>query len=151
MLSMSLCIVSIPTRLPKGDSGKRYNAVQSKAICIYENTKNTEASWEFIKFIAGKDQAGQVAASGSGMSAINEINDTIFMSDAPGTEATKRVMIKAYDNACPVPKVVGIGDVNWLVGNDYLNQIIMRDPVFKMETLERMDTAINEMFESLKP
>lgn len=137
--------------LPKGDSGKRYNAVQSKAICIYEKTKNTEASWEFIKFIAGKDQAGKVAGSGSGMSAINELNSTVFMTDAPGTEATKRVMINAYNNACPVPKVVGIGDVNWLVGNDYLNQIIMRDPVFKMETLQRLDTAINDLFESLKP
>ncbi|HHW22655.1 MAG TPA: sugar ABC transporter substrate-binding protein [Clostridiaceae bacterium] len=137
--------------LPKGDSGKRFNAVQSKAICIYSNTKNTEAAWEFIKFIAGKDMAGKVAASGSGMSAIDEINETIFMSDAPGTEATKRVMIKAFNNPCPVPKVIGIGDVNWLVGNDYLNQIIMRDPEFKMETLERLDTAINDMFESLKP
>lgn len=34
----------------------------SKAICIYEQTKNAEASWEFIKFITGKDQAGKVAA-----------------------------------------------------------------------------------------
>lgn len=137
--------------LPKGDTGKRYNAVQSKAICIYEGTENVDAAWEFVKFIAGKDQAGQVAASGSGMSAIDEINNTIFMSDAPGTAATKKVMLKAYDNPCPVPKIIGIGDLNWLVGNDYLNMIIMRDPEFKMETLEALDKQVNSMIEALKP
>lgn len=137
--------------LPKGSTGKRYNAVQSKAICIYQGTKNVEAAWEFIKFIAGKDQAGKVAASGSGMSAIDEINNTVFMSDAPGTEATKKVMLKAYDNPCPVPKIIGIGDLNWLVGNDYLYMIIMRDPEFKMETLEELDKKVNSMIEELKP
>ncbi len=138
-------------QLPKGDSGKRFNAVQSKAICIYNQSANVDAAWAFTKFIAGKDQAGKVAASGSGMSAIDEVNATIFMSDAPGTKTSKQVMVDAYKNACPVPKVAGIGDVNWLVGNDYLNQIIMRDPVFKMDTLKTLDGAINDMFKTLQP
>lgn len=135
--------------LPKGDSGKRYNAVQSKAISIYSGSNNIDAAWTFAKFIAGRETAAKVAASGSGMSAIDEVNETVFMNEAPGSQTTKQVFINAFNNACPVPKVVGFGDVNWLVGNDYFMNLLMRDPVYKEETLQRLDSEVNKLFDDL--
>ncbi len=134
-------------QLPKGDSGKRYNAVQSKGISIFAGTKNPDAAWELIKFITGKETATSVAASGMGLAAIDEVNKDVFMKDAPGTAATKQVLLDAFENPCPVPKDPGYGTANWMVGNDYLYMSVFRNSAYNAEIFKKADAEVNKVFE----
>lgn len=98
------------SQMPAGTSGKHFNAVQSKGISIYSKSKNIDAAWDFVKYVASDTAYKDVVNSGSGLSPIESVNKDVFLKLDFGPATTKQVFLDALENPCPVPDSLNDGE-----------------------------------------
>lgn len=131
-------------QMPKGASGKNYNAVQSKGICIFSKSPNIPAAWEFVKYIASEEVYRKVVTDGAGLSPITSINEEVFLKQAWGPKNTKQVYLDAIENPCPIEKTLRLGDANTKIG-ETMDAIILRNKMPLDEALAKLDSELNQI------
>ncbi len=132
-------------QMPKGTTGKNFNPVQSKGICISPSSKNIPAAWEFTKFIASEENYKSVVSSGAGLSPIDSINKELFLTAKFGPKNTKQVYLDALQNPCPLWQTVRAGDANTKIGE--ISEYIMKNKVSVDEGLKKMDEAVQQILD----
>ena len=132
-------------QMPQGTTGKNFNPVQSKGICISPSSKNIPAAWEFTKFIASEENYKSVVSSGAGLSPIDSINKDLFLTAKFGPKNTKQIYLDALQNPCPLWQTVRAGDANTKIGE--ISEYIMKNKVSVDEGLKKMDEAVQQILD----
>ena len=132
-------------QMPKGTSGKNFNPVQSKGICISSTSKNIPAAWEFVKYIASEDCYRSVVKNGAGLSPMPAVNNEVFLNVSFGPKNTKQVYLDALENACPLWQTVRAGDANTKIGE--IAEVIMRNKISVEDGLKKMDEEVQKVLD----
>lgn len=132
-------------QMPQGTTGKNYNAIQSKGICISPSSKNIPAAWEFVKYIASEETYKSVVSTGAGLSPIASINEDLFLKADFGPKNTKQVYLDALQNPCPLWQTVKAGDANTKIGET--SEIINKNKISVDEGLKKLNDDVQAILD----